>query len=220
MLLLKRLTVLLMSLCTLCGAASAVQPQAAPTAKEQKAMQKAQKKKIRQETRRFESLRNDAVTQFAREHQPSQISTPAFVNDFRISNVICAGDNISGTVMLRFDITPLFGSFRLYMGGERNGTYAFANGIAYPSSDHYGRIYTLRGGQAEQIVLTFYNIAPGVERLDRVDVSMGLSLSALNIISMRNVPIFWTYSDKAIKNYVRENTNKVTPKLKPNTNLK
>lgn len=38
---------------------------------------------------------------------------------------------------------------------------------------------------------------------------MGLALNALNIISMRNVPIFWTYSDKAIKNYVQENTNKV-----------
>lgn len=48
-----------------------------------------------------------------------------------------------------------------------------------------------------------------MERLDRVDVSMGLALNALNIISMRNVPIFWTYSDKAIKNYVQENANKV-----------
>ena len=105
----KRLIVLLMSLCTLCGAASAVQPRTDLTQKEQKeqkALQKAQKKKIRQEARRFESLRNDAVVQFAREHQPSDISTPSFVNDFRISNVICAGDNISGTVMLHFNITP------------------------------------------------------------------------------------------------------------------
>mgnify|MGYP005870534685 CR=1 FL=1 len=86
---------------------------------------------------------------------------------------------------------------------------AFAKGLAYPSSDHYGRIYTMRSGQPEHIVVTFYNIAPGVERLDRVDVSMGLALNALNIISMRNVPIFWTYSDKAIKNYVQENANKV-----------
>ena len=105
----KRLIVLLMSLCTLCGAASAVQPRTDLTQKEQKALQKAQKKKIRQEARRFESLRNNAVVQFAREHQPSDISTPSFVNDFRISNVICAGDNISGTVMLHFDITPLYG---------------------------------------------------------------------------------------------------------------
>ena len=130
----KRLIVLLMSLCTLCGAASAVQPRTDLTQKEQKeqkALQKAQKKKIRQEARRFESLRNDAVVQFAREHQPSDISTPSFVNDFRISNVICAGDNISGTVMLHFDITPLYGGFRLYMGGERNGTYAFAKGLAF-----------------------------------------------------------------------------------------
>ncbi|MCD8275857.1 MAG: hypothetical protein LUC96_12925, partial [Alistipes sp.] len=70
--------------------------------------------------------------------------------------------------------------------------------------------YTMRSGQPEHIVVTFYNIAPGVDRLDRVDVSMGLALNALNIISMRNVPIFWTYSDKAIKNYVQENANKVT----------
>ena len=68
----------------------------------------------------------------------------------------------------------------------------------------------MRSGQPEHIVVTFYNIAPGVERLDRVDVSMGLALNALNIISMRNVPIFWTYSDKAIKNYVQENANKVS----------
>ena len=42
---LKRLTVLLLSLCTLCGAASAMQPGEGSTAKEQKALQKAQKKK-------------------------------------------------------------------------------------------------------------------------------------------------------------------------------
>lgn len=136
---LKRLTVLLLSLCTLCGAASAMQPGEGTTAKEQKALQKAQKKKLRREARHFESLRNEAIEKFARGHQPSEISTPSFVNDFCISNVICAGDNITGNVMLRFDITPLYGGFRLYMGGERNGTAAFAKGAAYPSSDHYGR---------------------------------------------------------------------------------
>lgn len=118
---LKRLTVLLLSLCTLCGAALAMQPGEGSTAKEQKALQKAQKKKLRREARHFESLRNEAVEKFARGHQPSEISTPSFINDFRISNVICAGDNITGTVMLHFDITPLYGGFRLYMGGERNG---------------------------------------------------------------------------------------------------
>lgn len=103
---LKRLTVLLLSLCTLCGAASAMQPGEGTTAKEQKALQKAQKKKLRREARHFESLRNEAIEKFARGHQPSEISTPSFVNDFCISNVICAGDNITGNVMLRFDITP------------------------------------------------------------------------------------------------------------------
>lgn len=207
----KRLIVLLLSLCTLCGAASAfaARPGDRPD-KEQKALQKAQKKKLRQEVRHFASLRNEAVEKFAREHQPSDISTPSFINDFRVSNVICAGDNISGTVMLHFDITPLYGVFRLYMGGERNGTYAFAKGKAYPSSDHYGRVYTMRSGQPEHIVVTFYNIAPGVDRLDRVDVSMGLALNALNIITMRNVPIFWTYSDKAIGNFIRQNPTRDT----------
>ena len=193
---LKRLTVLLLSLCTLCGAASAMQPGEGSTAKEQKALQKAQKKKLRREARHFESLRNEAVEKFARGHQPSEISTPSFVNDFRISNVICAGDNITGTVMLHFDITPLYGGFRLYMGGERNGTSAFAKGVAYPSSDHYGRVYTMRGGQPEHVVVMFYNIAPCVDALDRVDISMGLALNTLNIITMRNVPIFWTYKLK------------------------
>lgn len=207
---LKRLTVLLLSLCTLCGAASAMQPEAVPTAREQKKLQKAQKKKLRQEFRHFTSLRNEAVEKFAREHQPADIFTPTFMNDFRVSNVICAGDNITGTVMLHFDITPLYGGFRLFMGGERNGTYAFAKGTAYPSSDHYGRVYTMRSGQPEHVVVTFYNIAPGVDTLDRVDISMGLALNALNIITMRNVPIFWTYSDKAIKNFVRTNPAKQT----------
>ncbi len=77
----------------------------------------------------------------------------------------------------------------------------------------------MRGGQPEHIVVMFYNIAPGVERLDRVDISMGLALNALNIITMRNVPIFWTYSDKAIRNYVREKSQKETL-TKTNTNLK
>ena len=191
---LKRLTVLLLSLCTLCGAASAMQPGEGSTAKEQKALQKAQKKKLRREARHFESLRNEAVEKFARGHQPSEISTPSFVNDFCISNVICAGDNITGNVMLRFDITPLYGGFRLYMGGERNGTAAYAKGAAYPSSDHYGRVYTMRGGHPEHVVVMFYNIAPGIDTLDRVDISMGLALNTLNIITMRNVPIFWTYT--------------------------
>lgn len=209
---LTRLTVLLLSLCTLCGAASAFSApsRGVPTDKEQKALQKAQKKKLRQEVRHFASLRNEAVEKFAREHQPADISTPSFVNDFRISNVICAGDNITGTVMLHFDITPLYGGFRLYMGGERNGTCAFAKGKSYPSSDHYGRVYTMRGGQPEHVVVIFYNIAPGVDRLDRVDISMGLAINTLNIITMRNVPIFRTYSDKAIRNFVRENATKVT----------
>ena len=201
---LKRLTVLLLSLCTLCGAASAMQPGEGTTAKEQKALQKAQKKKLRREARHFESLRNEAIEKFARGHQPSEISTPSFVNDFCISNVICAGDNITGNVMLRFDITPLYGGFRLYMGGERNGTAAFAKGAAYPSSDHYGRVYTMRGGHPEHVVVMFYNIA----------------LNTLNIITMRNVPIFWTYTDKAIRNFVREKSAKETANQNQNTNLK
>ena len=56
----------------------------------------------------------------------------------------------------------------------------------------------------DSIVVTFYNIAPGVERLDRVDVSMGLALNALNIISMRNVPcLLYTSRDELVK-FIRE----------------
>ena len=174
---LKRLTVLLLSLCTLCGAASAMQPGEGSTAKEQKALQKAQKKKLRREARHFESLRNEAVEKF-------------------------------------------YGGFRLYMGGERNGTAAYAKGAAYPSSDHYGRVYTMRGGQPEHVVVMFYNIAPGIDTLDRVDISMGLALNTLNIITMRNVPIFWTYTDKAIRNFVREKSAKGNANQNQNTNLK
>lgn len=151
---------------------------------------------------------------------PRRSAPPSFVNDFCISNVICAGDNITGNVMLRFDITPLYGGFRLYMGGERNGTAAFAKGAAYPSSDHYGRVYTMRGGQPEHVVVMFYNIAPGIDTLDRVDISMGLALNTLNIITMRNVPIFWTYTDKAIRNFVREKSAKGNANQNQNTNLK
>ena len=181
---------------------------------------KSPEKKLRREARHFESLRNEAIEKFARGHQPSEISTPSFVNDFCISNVICAGDNITGNVMLRFDITPLYGGFRLYMGGERNGTAAFAKGAAYPSSDHYGRVYTMRGGQPEHVVVMFYNIAPGIDSLDRVDISMGLALNTLNIITMRNVQIFWTYTDKAIRNFVREKSAKGNANQNQNTNLK
>ena len=92
--------------------------------------------------------------------------------------------------MLHFDITPLYGGFRLYMGGERNGTYAFAKGLATLRRTITAASTSMRRRSSEHIVVTFHNIAPGVERLDRVDVSMGLALNALNIISMRNVPIF------------------------------
>ena len=122
--------------------------------------------------------------------------------------------------MLHFDITPLYGGFRLYMGGERNGTSAFAKGVAYPSSDHYGRVNTKLGGQPEQVVVMFYIIAPVVDALDREDISMGLALNTLNIITMRNIPIFWTYTDKAIRNFVREKSAKETANQNQNTNLK
>ena len=73
---LKRLTVLLLSLCTLCGAASAMQPGEGTTAKEQKALQKAQKKKLRREARHFESLRNEAIEKFARAGTSPRRSAP------------------------------------------------------------------------------------------------------------------------------------------------
>ena len=72
--------------------------------------------------------------------------------------------------------------------GERNGTYAFAKGLAYPSSDHYGRIYTMRSGQPEHIVVTFYNIAPGVERLDPTASSAVVNLIWVVIFTLS---LYW-----------------------------
>lgn len=205
---LKQLTMLLLSLCTLCTAASA-QSAEKLAAKARKAEQKAQRKMLRQEERRFESLRNEAVLTFAKANQPKSIQTPMLIrNDLRISNIVCAGDDISGTVMIYMDVTPLLGAFQIFMGGERNGTCAIAKGNVYPSSDHYGRVYTLRSGEPEQVIVTFYNIAPGIQKLDRVDISMGLELATLNIITLRDLPIFWTYSDRAIRNFVRQQADK------------
>nr|WP_195461998.1 hypothetical protein [Alistipes sp. D31t1_170403_E11] len=199
-----RISVLVMSLCILCGAAFAAQPTDRKAAREQKAQERAQKKSIKAEIRYYESLRNEAVAEFAKKHQPASIETPGMGNEIRVSDIVCAGDNISGTVVLHLQVTPTFGPFRLFMGGKNNGTQALAKGISYPSSDTYGRIYTLRSGQPEPVIVMFYDIAPGVERLDRVDISMGLALSALNIITLKDVPIIWTYSNKAISNYLRK----------------
>lgn len=178
------------------------------TSREQKAQRKAQKRKLRREILHFERLRDEAAVKFAREHQPADIRTPSWFDDFRITNLICAGDLFTGTVMLRFDITPQLGSYRLYMGGERNGTQAIANGNSHPASDHYGRVYTLRPGQPEQVIVEFYNISRRITRFDRVDISMGLSLNVLHLITLRDVPICWTYSDRAIGNYVRGQASK------------
>ncbi|MFR6634465.1 MAG: hypothetical protein ACLUQ6_05775 [Alistipes onderdonkii] len=206
---LKRLTVLLLSLCTLCGAASAMQPREGSTAKEQKALQKAQKKKLRREARHFESLRNETVEKFARGHQPSEISTPSFVNDFRISNVICAGDNITGNVMLRFDITPLYGGSASIWAASATARPRLCQrrGLSFVRPLRPGLHDARRTTRARRVVM-FYNIAPGIDTLDRVDISIGLALNTLNIITMRNVPIFWTYTDKAIRNFVREKSAK------------
>ena len=217
---LKRLTVLLLSLCTLCGAASAMQPGEGSTAKEQKALQKAQKKNSAGKRGISNPLRNEAVEKFARGHQPSEISTPLVRKRLPHFERHLRREQHHGQRDAAFrHHTPLRG-FRLYMGGERNGTAAFAKGAAYPSSDHYGRVYTMRGGQPEHVVVMFYNIAPGIDTLDRVDISMGLALNTLNIITMRNVPIFWTYTDKAIRNFVREKSAKGNANQNQNTNLK
>lgn len=203
-----RITALLMSLCVLCGTAFAAESADKKAAREQKAREREQKKEIKAEIRYYESLRNEAVTEFAKKHQPVSIETPGLGNEIRVSDIVCAGDTISGTVVLHLQVTPTFGSFRLFMGGENNGTRALAKGISYPSSDIYGRIYTLRSGMPEPVIVMFYDIAPGVERLDRVDISMGLALSTLNIITLKDVPIIWTYSDKAISSYLRKTATK------------
>lgn len=203
-----RPVLLFLSLCMLCGAASAAKPADKQEARLRKEREKSQKKEIRREIRRYASLRNEAVLDFAARNPPAEVEVPSALNELRVTKVVCAGDNITGTVVLHFYVTPLLRSFRLYMGGEDNGTRAFARGNVYPSADHYGRIYTLRSGQPELITVLFYNIAPGIDRLDRVDVSLGLELNLLNMIRMKNVPVYWTYTDKAIGNFVRSKAEK------------
>lgn len=203
-----RPVLLFLSLCMLCGAASAAKPADKQEARLRKEREKSQKKEIRREIRRYASVRNEAVLDFAARNPPAEVEVPSALNELRVSKVVCAGDNITGTVVLHFYVTPLLGSFRIYMGGEDNGTRAYARGNVYPSADHYGRIYTLRSGQPELITVLFYNIAPGIDRLDRVDVSLGLELNLLNMIRMKNVPVYWTYTDKAIGNFVRSKAEK------------
>lgn len=208
---LKQMSVLAILLCCLAAGAPAAQPAAGePTAREQRALRKAQKKKIREEVRYYESLRNEAVVKFAGEHRPESVFMPTFIDDFRVRNIVCVGDYTTGSVVLHLELTPLYGGFRIYMGGERNGTQAIADGERYPSTDTYGRVYTFRAGQSEQINVMFARIPIGTPRLDRIDISMGRSLNVLNLITLQNVPVFWTYSDTVIRNYVRAEAQDTT----------
>lgn len=177
----------------------------APTKEErkvQKQLQKEQRKQQRDEIRYYESLRNDAVVAFAKKHQPEVVYTP-FIHHFNITDVACAGDNITGTVMLHFRISPLIDGFRIFMGGNRNGTRAYTDEDYYESDNLYGRIYTFRSGDSENVIITFRNVDRKTTKFNRINISMGLSLNILNQIVMTNVPIFWTESDETIRNYVK-----------------
>lgn len=176
-------------------------PNAKELKKERKRVEKEQRRKQREEIRCYESLRNEAVLKFAKSHQPSLISTP-FGNFFTLSDIVCAGDNATGTVMVYFKLNPVTSGFRIFMGGSRNGTRAYYDGTYYESDDMYGRIYRFSGGP-EEVVVTLHGVEPGTPKFDQVDISMGLRRDILNLIVLRNLPIFWTDSDRTIRNWVK-----------------
>lgn len=171
------------------------------TKKERRRIEKEQRKQQRSEIRYYESLRDEAVLSFAKTHQPTLVSTP-FGNFFSLTDIVCAGDRATGTVMLHFRLNPVSNGFRLFMGGSRNGTRAYADGTYYESDDLYGRIYRFTGGP-QQIIVTLRGVQPETPKFDQVDISVGLHRDILNLIVMRNVPIFWTDSDRTIRNYVK-----------------
>lgn len=181
--------------------AKAQEPTAKALKKERKRIEKEQRKQQRAEIRYYESLRNDAVLAFARTHQPTLVSTP-FGNFFSLTDIVCAGDRATGTVVLHFKLNPVSNGFRLFMGGSRNGTRAYADGTYYESDDMYGRIYHFTGGP-QQIIVTLRGVEPDTPKFDQVDISMGLHRDILNLIVMRNVPICWTESDRTIRNWVK-----------------
>lgn len=179
----------------------APQPTEKELKKERKRIEKEQRKQQREEIRDYESLRNEAVLAFAKTHQPTLVSTP-FGNFFTLTDIVCAGDLATGTVMLHFKLNPVSNGFRLFMGGSRNGTQGYADGTYYESDDLYGRIYRFTGGP-QQIIVTLRDVAPETPKFDQVDISMGLHRDILNLIVMRNVPIYWTESDRTIRNFVK-----------------
>lgn len=181
--------------------AKASEPAAKELKKERKRVEKEQRKQQRAEIRYYESLRNEAVLAFAKTHQPTLVSMP-FGNFFSLTDIVCAGDRATGTVMLHFKLNPVSNGFRLFMGGSRNGTRGYADGTYYESDDMYGRIYNFTGGPQE-IIVTLRGMAPGTPQFDQVDISMGLHRDILNLIVMRNVPIYWTDSDRTIRNWVK-----------------
>ena len=181
--------------------AEAREPTAKTLKKERKRIEKQQRKQQREEIRYYESLRNDAVLAFAETHQPTLVSMP-FGNFFSLTDIVCAGDRATGTVMLHFKLNPVSTGFRLVMGGSRNGTRAYADGTYYESDDLYGRVYNFTGGP-EQIIVTLRGVPPETPQFDQVDISMGLHRDILNLVVMRNVPICWTESDRTIRNWVK-----------------
>ncbi|MEG0789153.1 MAG: hypothetical protein RSC12_06630 [Alistipes sp.] len=187
-------------------------PQEAKTLrKEQQRTVKAQKKQTQQEVRAYESLRDAAVIEFAKTHQPSSIITP-FTHSFTVNDIRCVGDKQTGIVMLNFSITPLMSTgFRIFIGGSLNGTEAAIKGVSY-RSELYGRIYDIRSVCPTTIAITVSGVKPNTPKFDWFNISMGLRLNIFNLITLRDVPIFWTDSNQTIRNYVKNKATQETPR--------
>lgn len=171
--------------------------------REEKQARRQEKKQLQQQISRYQYLRDEAAIEFAKKHQPTSVMSP-FAADFTISNIICGGDTETGTVMLYFTVTSKrIDGYRLLLGGSHSGTRAFADGEIYDSASIYGHAYTIRTGMPEQIVITLNQVDTSIKKFAQFDIGIGIRENVMNIITMHEVPIFWTSSNRTIRDYVR-----------------
>lgn len=189
---------MLLSLCTLCGTVAA-QNADRQAAKERKAMEKAQKKLVREQIREYESLRNKAVEQFARQHPPRSFEAPAGSNII-IRDVVCAGDKSSGKVLVYMimDIQSPFRN-RIIGIGHRDKTCSARSG----DETFYGRAY-ITNDYPRRIIATLHDVPVETRLLDRLEIELLMQSTIWGRIILHDVAICWTESDKTIRDYVRD----------------
>lgn len=189
---------MLLSLCTLCGTVAA-QNADKQAAKERKAIEKAQKKLTREQIRTYESLRNKAVEEFARQHPPRSFETPGG-GSMTIRDVVCAGDKSSGKVLIymTLDIPALYRGHTIGIGQRRNKTCTARSGEA----SYYGSAY-ITDNYPRRIIVTLYDVPVQTSVLESVEIELLRQSSFWGRIILHDVAIYWTESDKTIRDYVR-----------------